>query len=78
MASPLFEKHEKANQGTVESSRIQHSVIDEVEEAVMVAFDRSGEGGELRIVTDPKEIKNIELEEQERKRNVSDEIIFNE
>ena len=37
----------------------------------MVAFDRSGEGGELRIVTDPNEIRNIEIEEQERKRNVS-------
>ena len=36
----------------------------------MVAFDRSGGGGELRIVTDPNEIKNIEIEEQERKRNV--------
>ena len=38
----------------------------------MVAFDRSGEGGELRIVTDPNEIRNIEIEEQERKRNVSE------
>lgn len=46
-------------------------VPDEIEEAVMVAFDRSGEGGELRIVTDPNEIRNIEIEEQERKRNVS-------
>ena len=43
-----------------------------MEEAVMVAFDRSGEGGELRIVTDPNEIRNIEIEEQERKRNVGD------
>ena len=40
----------------------------------MVAFDRSGEGGELRIVTDPNEIRNIEIEEQERKRNVSESI----
>ena len=46
-------------------------VPDEMDEAVMVAFDRSGEGGELRIVTDPNEIRNIEIEEQERKRNVS-------
>ena len=46
-------------------------VPDEIDEAVMVAFDRSGEGGELRIVTDPNEIRNIEIEEQERKRNVS-------
>ena len=38
----------------------------------MVAFDRSGEGGELRIVTDPNEIRSIEIEEQERKRNVSE------
>ena len=38
----------------------------------MVAFDRSGEGGELRIVTDPNEIRNIEIEEQERKRNVGE------
>ena len=45
--------------------------VTEPEEAVMVAFDRSGEDGELRIVTDPKEIRNIEIEEQERKRNVS-------
>ena len=45
--------------------------IAEPEEAVMVAFDRSGEDGELRIVTDPEEIRNIEIEEQERKRNVS-------
>ena len=37
----------------------------------MVAFDRSGDGGELRIVTDPNEIRSIEIEEQERKRNVS-------
>ena len=36
----------------------------------MVAFDRSGDGGELRIVTDPNEIRSIEIEEQERKRNV--------
>ena len=45
--------------------------VAEPEEAVMVAFDRSGEDGELRIVTDPEEIRNIEIEEQERKRNVS-------
>ena len=45
--------------------------VSEPEEAVMVAFDRSGEDGELRIVTDPEEIRNIEIEEQERKRNVS-------
>ena len=38
----------------------------------MVAFDRSGEGGELRIVTYPNEIRSIEIEEQERKRNVSE------
>ena len=38
---------------------------------MFVAFDRCGEGGELRIVTDPEEIKNIEREEEERKRNVS-------
>ena len=49
------------------------NVVD-AEEAVMVAFDRSGEDGELRIVTDPEEIRKIEIEEQERKRNVS--IIF--
>ena len=45
--------------------------VAEPEEAVMVAFDRSGEDGELRIVTDAEEIRNIEIEEQERKRNVS-------
>ena len=48
--------------------------VAEPEEAVMVAFDRSGEDGELRIVTDPEEIRNIEIEEQERKRNVSSNI----
>ena len=54
-----------------ENTNPDHSSADDVEEAVMVAFDRSGESGELRIVTDPEEIKSIELEEQERKRNVS-------
>ena len=50
-------------------------IANDLDEAVFVAFDRSGEGGELRIVTDPDEIKNIEREEQERKRNVSWDII---
>ena len=53
-----------------ENTNPDRSPSDDVEEAVMVAFDRSGESGELRIVTDPEEIKSIELEEQERKRNV--------
>ena len=48
--------------------------VAEPEEAVMVAFDRSGDDGELRIVTDPEEIRNIEIEELERKRNVSSNI----
>ena len=46
-------------------------VANDLDEEVFVAFDRCGEGGELRIVTDPEEIKNIEREEEERKRNVS-------
>lgn len=63
------------NESIKEESRLQEAAVEDVEEAVMVAFDRSGEGGELRIVTDPSEIRNIELEEQERKRNVSFRII---
>lgn len=46
-------------------------IATDLDEAVFVAFDRCGEGGELRIVTDPDEIKNIEKEEQKRKRNTS-------
>ena len=64
--------HENVDEESIEENTNQdHSSADDVEEAVMVAFDRSGESGELRIVTDPEEIKSIELEEQERKRNVS-------
>ena len=67
LESPAFLLEEAIEEDIVP----QQDVSDEMEEAVMVAFDRSGEGGELRIVTDPNEIKNIEIEEQERKRNVS-------
>ena len=59
------------NQTTTESKNQNEDIVNEMTDAVMVAIDRSGDGGELRIVTDPKEIKNIELEEQLRKRNVS-------
>ena len=64
--------HENVDEEAIEeNTNSDRSPSDDVEEAVMVAFDRSGESGELRIVTDPEEIKSIELEEQERKRNVS-------
>ena len=59
------------NQTTTESNNQNEDIVNEMTDAVMVAVDRSGDGGELRIVTDPKEIKNIELEEQVRKRNTS-------
>ena len=75
----MFEDIEKEHEETTgENNKQEGSMIPEVDEAVMVAFDRSGEGGELRIVTDPNEIKNIELEEQERKRNVSWRTILSE
>lgn len=68
----MFEDIEKSRDETMAENKKQEvGTVNEIDEAVMVAFDRSGEGGELRIVTDPNEIKNIELEEQERKRNTS-------
>lgn len=68
--APRFSQ-ENVDEEDIEESTNPDRSYDDVEEAVMVAFDRSGESGELRIVTDPEEIKSIELEEQERKRNVS-------
>ena len=66
------EKLPNFDEEAIEECNISNNpVVEDVEEAVMVAFDRSGESGEMIIVTDPEEIKNIELEEQERKRNVS-------
>ena len=69
--SPAFLLEEEMEEEVGSPSKVP----DEMEEAVMVAFDRSGEGGELRIVTDPNEIRNIEIEEQERKRNVSTSLL---